>query len=198
MSLAGGARTAYSAAVGTGGSLAERPGRKRRQHDRQGAREARATSTGRERGPGRDTIFTGPDVQPAHAADLLISSGRCDGRIMLDTQVRLLQVFTFGTFLQLASSWGVFAPKPLSYATLPSRFNQGSTCFTSACRSTRLRATSLFEDPLTPTSTKPPLRRVAAVRRFARLPFWPIWSGVGIWVLEKLGLKDLAAVSLNH
>jgi redox-sensitive bicupin YhaK (pirin superfamily) len=36
-------------------------------------------------------------------------------------------------------------------------------------------------------------RRVARVRKFGRLPVWPVQNGLFFFVLEKLGLKNLAA-----
>ena len=36
-------------------------------------------------------------------------------------------------------------------------------------------------------------RRVASVERFARLPVWPVWNGVAIFVVSRLFGKDVAA-----
>lgn len=38
----------------------------------------------------------------------------------------------------------------------------------------------------------PPLRQVALVTKFARLPFWPIWHGLVIMFLDQIGLKTFS------
>ena len=46
----------------------------------------------------------------------------------------------------------------------------------------------------TVTTTKPSSpRRIDSIERFARLPVWPVWNGVAIFVVSRLLGKDIAA-----
>ena len=49
------------------------------------------------------------------------------------------------------------------------------------------------DDSRLPTTLESTPRRIARVEKFARLPVWPVWNGVAIFVISKIFGEEVAA-----